>query len=162
MSHIRFMCSVIGLSLAMASQAAAGSEKTSGQPQVMEGDILKVGEQVFRLYGIDAPELAQTCKGPKREYNCGRIAATGLMDLTAGVKTVTCEKQGVGPDGVTVARCLDPEGFDLSRQMIYTGWAMALPSASAGFHQLEAKSRQAKRGLWKGEVMPPWDWRKSN
>jgi len=141
---------------------AVGSEKITGQPQVIEGDILKVGGQMFRLYGIDAPEMGQTCMGPKREYDCGRIATTGLMDLTAGVKSVTCEKKETGSDGITIARCLDPEGFDLSRQMIYTGWALALPDAGAGLHQLQAKSRQARRGLWKGEVTPPWDWRKSH
>jgi len=133
-----------------------------GPPKVIEGDLLKVGNTVVRLYGIDAPERDQTCRGESREYDCGYIAATGLMDLTAGLSSITCRIEGRTADGTTVASCSDPHGFDLSQQMIHTGWALALPGAEARYHRIEEKSRAAKRGLWKGTVTPPWEWRKAN
>jgi endonuclease YncB( thermonuclease family) len=133
-------------------------EKFSGPPKVLEGDLLKIGSKTFRLYGIDAPEKGQTCQGTKRIHNCGRIAVTGLMDLTAGVASITCEVLGTGYGGQTIARCLDPQGFDLSRQMLYTGWAFATPAASVEFHQMQEKSNRAKRGMWKWQVMRPWRW----
>jgi len=133
-----------------------------GAPQVIEGDLLKVGDTLVRLYGIDAPERDQTCRGETREYDCGYISATGLMDLTAGLSSITCRIEGRTADGATVASCSDPHGFDLSQQMIYTGWALALPGAEARYHRIQEKSRAAKRGLWKGTVTPPWEWRKAN
>jgi endonuclease YncB( thermonuclease family) len=131
----------------------------SGPPRILEGDLLRVGDRTVRLYGIDAPDKGQMCQGPSRVHDCGHISATGLMDLTAGVNRVDCEVLGKGPGGTEIARCLDPQGFDLSRQMIYTGWAFATPRASRAFHKLEAKVRWVNRGMWKWQVTAPWEWR---
>ncbi len=163
-NRTRILNFVLGVGLAFSSSGlmAEGRRPVVGKPVVLEGDILTVGTKTFRLYGIDAPQMGQMCKGPKRLHDCGHIAATGLMDLTAGVKSVACEPLGPDPDGIMIARCLDPQGFDLSRQMIYTGWAFASPRSSDDFHQLESRSRKAKRGMWKWTVVPPWTWRKGN
>jgi len=150
---------LMGVVTGAADLMAEGRTLVVGKPVVLEGDLLSIGSQTFRLYGIDAPEKEQTCKGKNRTYDCGHISTTGLMDLTAGVSSVACEPLGPDPEGVMIARCLDPEGFDLSRQMIYTGWALASPRSSEDLHQLEAKSRAARRGLWKWQVTPPWQWR---
>ncbi len=157
--RILYIVSVIGLAISSTGLMAEGRKPVVGKPVVLEGDILTVEAKRFRLYGIDAPEKGQMCKGSKRLHDCGHIAATGLMDLTAGVKSIACEPLGPDPEGIMIARCLDPEGFDLSRQMIYTGWAFASPKSSEDFHQLESKSRAAKRGFWKWAVVPPWQWR---
>jgi len=138
---------------------AAELVRFSGPPHVLEGDVLDVGTRRVRLYGIDAPEIKQTCQGPKRLHPCGKIAATGLMDVTAGATEITCKAFGTSAEGLTIAQCLDPQGFDLSRQMLYTGWALATPKASAAFHQLEQASRAAGRGLWRWRVTAPWLWR---
>jgi len=156
---ILFAAFIVGGFVSSTALMAEGRTSVVGKPTVIEGDILTVGSQTFRLYGIDAPEKGQTCKTKSRELDCGRIAATGLMDLTAGVDSVACEPLGPDPAGVMIVRCLDPQGFDLSRQMLYTGWALATPKSSKAFHDLEAKSRAAKRGLWKWQVTPPWVWR---
>jgi len=150
---------LIGVLAPASSLLAEGRTPIVGKPVVLEGDLLTVGSHTLRLYGIAAPEKGQTCKTKSRVLDCGRIAATGLMDLTAGVDSVSCEPLGLDPDGVMIVRCLDPQGFDLSRQMLYTGWALATPKSSRAFHDLEAKSRVAKRGMWKWQVTPPWQWR---
>ncbi len=134
-------------------------ETFKGPVRVLEGDLLKVGNTVVRLYGIDAPEMKQTCEGKTRVYPCGAVAKTGLMDLTAGVNFITCVPRGVTPDGIVVARCTDPQGFDLSQQMLYTGWALAVPDAENFMHEIQKKAQTAKRGLWKGQVERPWRWR---
>lgn len=139
--------------------AAAVDDPIDGPATVVDGDHLRVGGRVVRLYGIDAPDPGQRCPGPDRIHDCGHIAATGLMDLTAGLTRVNCEALGTGPDGITIARCRDSLGFDLSRQMLYTGWAFASPAAAAGFHAEEQRARTARRGMWKWQVTPPWVWR---
>lgn len=138
--------------------AGQSSALVSGPPHVIEGDLIGVGDKRFRLYAIDAPEKGQICEGKSRPYDCGRIATTGLMDLTAGVDQVTCYPKGVGRNGAIIALCKDPQGFDLSKQMLHTGWALALPDADNQFHRIQEKAQKAKRGLWKGQVTPPWRW----
>ena len=135
------------------------SKPISGPLQVIEGDLLQVGDTFVRLYAIDAPEMKQTCEGKTRVYPCGVIAKTGLMDLTAGLQSITCHPTGKMLNGIIVAMCIDPQGFDLSQQMLYTGWALALPDAENRFHSIQQKAEKAKRGLWKGHVERPWRWR---
>lgn len=156
--HLFVVLSFVLPAINLLPDMAEAGEKISGPPTILEGDVVEIGGRKLRLYGIDAPDTGQMCQGPKREHNCGRIATTGLMDLTAGLTSITCEVLGTGYGGQTIARCRDPQGFDLSRQMIYTGWAFATPAASLEFHQLQEKSQQARRGMWKWQVMRPWRW----
>ncbi len=130
-----------------------------GFPTVIAGDLLKIDDTLVQLYGIDAPEIKQTCARKTIEYPCGKVAIAGLMDLTAGLKTVSCYPKGRTAEGVLIARCLDPQKFDLSQQMVYIGWALALPDADNLFHQIQGKAQNARRGLWQGHVTPPWRWR---
>ena len=61
----------------------------TGAPTIIDGETLVVGGKRFTLWGIDAPDPRQTCIIRRRDYNCGRISTTALMDLVAGVN-VTC------------------------------------------------------------------------
>jgi endonuclease YncB( thermonuclease family) len=45
--------------------------------------------------------------------------------------------------------------------MVRLGWAMDYRHYSHGLYAAEeAEARREKRGLWAGEFMPPWQWRK--
>lgn len=129
----------------------------SGTPTVIDAQTLEVDGQKLRLAGIAAPDPKQTCRLKTRDYNCGRIATTALMDLVAGT-TVRCRQQDGTPD---VARCY-AGGYELSEGMIYTGWALAMPRDHARFAPIEKKAAAAKRGLWRGSFDMPWDWRRAN
>ena len=54
----------------------------------------------------------------------GTVATLALMDLTAGAEVTcqTCEKDRYGR---WVAIFYDPDGFDLGRNMVHAGWALA-------------------------------------
>jgi len=145
--------------LVLSSDAVAG-EVLRGPPTVIDGDTIEVAGERLGLYGIDAPELDQTCRWPNREIPCGVMARAALMDLTAGIE-VRCEDVGRRDDGRRVARCADPHGADLGANMVWTGWALALRQASTEYVGDEAAARDEKRGLWKGEFVPPWEWRSS-
>ncbi len=154
---------ILGFVLAAAPFAPAGAEIT-GPPIIIDGDTIEVQGVAVRLIGIDAPELGQTCRIGQHAYDCGKIARTALLDLTAGVP-VTCkfvppETAGApddGPEG-RIGRC-SADGYDLSEGMTYTGWALALRRVSGRYLGFEDQARTARRGLWKGQFVTPWDWR---
>ncbi len=136
----------------------ARAETLSGPARVLAGDRLEVAGRRLRLAGIDAPEPGQICSRDGREYDCGRIAATALMDLTAGV-AVACEI--LGPGDPAPARCRLPDGYDLAEGMVYTGWALAWPRDGNPLLAEEEIASGRKHGLWRGEFVSPWAWRAS-
>ena len=100
------------------------AEDITGSARVIDGDTIEVAGQRIRLHGIDAPESDQTCEWPGKTIPCGRLATTALMDLTAGVQ-VTCKTREKDRYGRWVAVCYDPDGFDIGKNMVHTGWALA-------------------------------------
>lgn len=79
------------------------------------------------------------------------------MDLVAGA-TVTCKPQWQDPEGGELAFCY-ADGFDLSENMVHTGWAHAARRYCNHYTATEERAKAAKRGVWRGKVVTPWDWR---
>ena len=160
--------SILILSLALVVPFAPTRAEIAGPPIIIDGDTIVVRGAAVRLYGIDAPELGQTCRIGRHAYDCGKIARTALLDLTAGVP-VTCKlvpsdpapgtirAPDHGPEG-RIGRC-SADGYDLSEGMAYTGWALASRRVSSRYLGFEDQARTAGRGLWKGQFVTPWDWR---
>ena len=143
---------------AIANEAAAG---LSGIPEVIDGDTIVVAGETVRLFGIDAPEMGQNCAIGARTYDCGAVSRTALLDLTAGTP-VTCELMpgasgGNNREGAP-GRCF-AAGYDLSEGMAYTGWALAERDRTGRYVSFETGAQKARRGLWKGDFVPPWAWR---
>ena len=138
--------------------AVMAETATVGPPEVVDGETVRVAGKTFRLYGIDAPDIAQTCEIRGRTYNCGRVSMTALMDLVAGVSIRCVPRRGAGTSPVT-ANCF-AAGYDLSEGMVHTGWALAMPRGGTKYARIEARAKNAKRGLWKGKFMMPWEWRR--
>lgn len=142
-----------------ASALAAGELK--GMPEVVDGDTIVLQDSTVRLYGIDAPELGQTCWIGDQDYDCGMVARTALMDLTAGTPVVCRildrEARDEEADGQP-GRCF-AGGYDLSEGMAYTGWALAERRLSDRYVVYEERAKANRRGLWKGRFVAPWDWR---
>ena len=105
-------------------RSPANAEDITGPARVIDGDTIEVAGERIRLHGIDAPENKQTCKWPGKTIPCGQLATTALMDLTAGAQ-ITCKTREKDRYGRWVAVCYDPDGFDISRNMVHTGWALA-------------------------------------
>ena len=94
--------------LAMTGQLALA--EITGTPKIIDGDTLELKGQAIRLYGIDAPELGQACTIKERPYDCGMVARTALLDLTAGV-AVTCRVLAADQEAV-------PMGLARGRRLI--------------------------------------------
>src|SRR5271170_4142717 len=60
------------------------SDDLTGQASVIDGDTLEIHGTRIRLWGVDAPESSQLCRGPDSEqYRCGAQAANDLDALIA-------------------------------------------------------------------------------
>lgn len=129
----------------------------AGRATIADGDTLTIHGRRIRLDGIDAPESAQLCDGPRGRYPCGREATRALGALV-GRETVECRANGRDRYERILAVCT-VNGRDLGAAMVLAGWALA-GRADYAAHQREA--RAAARGVWQGKFQPPADWRREH
>jgi endonuclease YncB( thermonuclease family) len=130
----------------------------AGAPTVIDGDTLEVQGQPIDLYGVDAPEIDQTCAADGKTYPCGIVARAALMDLTAAA-TVVCTVRRRDDTGRVIATCL-AGGYDLAEGMAHTGWGLADRKVTERYVPVETRAQKAARGLWRGTFVPPWEWRR--
>lgn len=130
----------------------------TGRADVIDGDTLAIDGVRIRLEGIDAPEAGQTCGRPHAgTWACGTKAGSALSRLVEG-RTVRCEQRGVDRYGRTLGACFAGE-LDLSAWMVRHGHAWAFVKYSANYVKEEAEARSEKLGIWRGEALPPWEYR---
>ena len=136
-----------------------------GRAVVIDGDTLDVSGTEVRLSGIDAPELDQRCstRGDvlnenSDTYPCGMEAAAALADRI-GDDPVICDEPASGSQKPVVAVCwLNDE--DLGAWLVRSGWARAYPLSISPYTLVEKEAQAALRGIWRGDFLDPWDWRK--
>ena len=130
----------------------------------IDGDTIRAANGAeYRLFGIDAPELAQTCtEANGKTWLCGRAAKTRLTTLIKG-GNVNCEKRATDRYGRIVAVCSAQGVPDLGEAMVRDGYAIDLGGAAGNpYRDAEAEAQTAKRGLWRGTFERPSDWRQVN
>ena len=140
-----------------ASQADADGG-IAGQARVIDGDTLDIRGTRIRLHGIDAPESRQMCRAAGRYWSCGQQASRALAELI-GPRRVVCSERGRDRYGRIVAVCLAGR-TDLNRWMVAKGWAFAYRQYARLYVADEMAARAAGRGIWRGDAVPPWDWRR--
>ena len=138
---------------------AGGSGAFTGPARVIDGDTLDVGGVRIRLHGIDAPESKQSCLAGGKRWSCGREATRALAGRIGG-RSVSCQERDRDRYGRIVAVC-SASGTDLNAWMATEGWAFAYRRYSNAYVAEESGARTARRGVWRGDVIPPWDWRKA-
>lgn len=139
--------------------AFPGGIAMAEEVRVVDGDGLRVGSEVIRLWGIDAPERDQTCTVEEAVHPCGEDA-TFLLGALVMQGNLTCETQDTDRYGRTVARCF-AGGRDLAGEMVRHGYALDWPRYSNGFYAAqEQEAREHGRGMWAGEFVKPWEWRR--
>lgn len=151
-------CKGAALLALLLATCAAPPAALEGPARVIDGDTLEVAGEVVRIYGVDAPELAQECRVAGRPYACGQMARNALSALTGA--SVRCHGSARGKYGRRIAVC-SSGGLDLGAVMVGTGWALAARNYSSAYVALEAEARAARRGLWAGAFMAPATWRRT-
>jgi endonuclease YncB( thermonuclease family) len=130
----------------------------------VDGDTIRAANGAeYRLFGIDAPELAQTCtEANGKTWLCGRAAKAKLTTLIKG-GNVTCESRATDRFGRIVSVCSAQGVPDLGEAMVRDGYAIDLGGAAGNpYRDAEAEAQTAKRGIWRGTFERPSDWRLAN
>ena len=130
----------------------------SGRARVIDGDTIKVGRVRVRLHGVDAPESAQSCLARGERWPCGQRAARALAGQIGG-RTVACNERDRDRYGRIVAVCRYG-GRDVNAWLVAQGWALAYRRYSRAYVNEELSARAARAGIWRGQFVPPWDWRR--
>jgi endonuclease YncB( thermonuclease family) len=155
-------------------------EQVVGIARVVDGDTIFINEVRIRLEGIDAPESTQACGKfnadttpslpfgtpsmlgkPERsatQWACG-TAATRHLARMIGHAEVRCDDLGPDKYGRTLGRCFVGQ-LNLNAAMVRDGYAWAYVKYSKDYVALEAEARVARVGVWQGDAMPAWDYRK--
>lgn len=144
--------------LFLTAHDAIGADAITGRASVIDGDTLEIHETRIRLYGIDAPESDQLCTVAGKQSRCGQRAALALADKI-GSRLVACQPKDRDQYDRVVAVCR-AGGEELNAWMAAQGWAMAYRQYSADYVPQEKSAAASKLGIWQGEFVPPWDWRR--
>lgn len=155
----------------MRSSLAPAADAITGQAVIVDGDSLKINGLQIRLHGIDAPEMAQTCKtqvgiggfkAPGSDtWHCGTQARRSLAHMI-GASAVSCLPTALDTYGRTVAKCsvAGKSGpVDLNAEMVRQGLAWAFVRYSSDYVALEQEARAARRGIWQAQTQPAWEFR---
>jgi endonuclease YncB( thermonuclease family) len=152
----RFMTSLLVIAAAAAALwvfRGQNEQDVTGVADAIDGDSLRIGTAEVRLIGLDAPELAQTCRVSGRETPCGREARAHLRRLVSS-GLVTCIGAERDRYGRLLARCR-VRGIDINAAMVRDGHAVAF----GAYQTEEAEARAGYRGIWAGTFERPRDWR---
>ena len=118
---------------------------------VIDGDTLRIGDDVVHLAGITAPARDTLCRSPAgAEQDCGVAAANALAALVRK-GPIECAIQGHDPRGRPVADC-QSGGVSLSEAQVRDGWARA---QTAALKQTEAAAQRRQAGASGATVGTP-------
>ncbi len=146
------------IALLAAAWAWPAHAEVSGQARVVDGDSLEIGGARIRLFGIDAPERGQSCQEGGELWICGGLARLRLEERISQ-RRVVCVEKDRDRYGRIVAVCR-AGGKDLNAWMVSEGWALAYRRYSEAYVDEEAGAKAARVGVWRGDFVPPWDWRR--
>jgi endonuclease YncB( thermonuclease family) len=156
---------VLGLVLLIEHYCSVQPEPFGPDAKIVsiDGDSLRAGNgEDYRIFGIDAPELHQTCEEANgKEWLCGRAAKVKLTKLIGG-GNVTCDVKNADRYGRNVAVCSAAGVPDLGEAMVRDGYAIDLASVGNPYAEAERQAREAKAGIWRGHFQQPWEWREAN
>ncbi|WP_338312891.1 thermonuclease family protein [Bradyrhizobium sp. TM239] len=147
------------LTVGFFSGVAASESTLVGVASVIDGDTIEIHGHRVRLFGIDAPESGQLCRGgDSLQYRCGSAAANKLGEFI-GRRTVSCTRSEHDRYGRIVGKCSVDE-TDLAEWLVRNGYALDWPKYSKGRYAAQQASATAEeRGMWAGSFVIPWRYR---
>lgn len=128
-----------------------------GQPRVIDGDTVEIRGERIRLFGIDTPEIGQPWwdeDGERRD--AGRLSMEALSELVNGRRlSVRVLSEDQYRRSVAIVKV---DRRDIGRLLVSRGWAFASPGSNR-YRRTQASAKRQKKGLWRGELEMPWEYR---
>jgi endonuclease YncB( thermonuclease family) len=155
-----FVKPVAVIILALVSSPAS-VETIAGRASVIDGDTLEIHGERIRILDIDAPETRQPCQDQDgAEWRCGQKAALALSNWI-GMHSVTCETTKKDKYKRWLARCAIGRD-DVAQWMAAQGWAVPYRDCKCeAVREASEFARGQRVGIWAGEFVMPWEWRKA-
>ena len=144
--------------LILYSSASFSEKIINGKAKIIDGDTIHIGNNKIRLYGIDAPEINQTCTIEKIIWECGFESSQALESMILE-KEVQCEIVDIDRYKRFVAKCF-VKNINLNQYMVQNGWAVAYRYYSDDFINDEEIAEKNKAGIWQGKFQDPYLFRK--
>ncbi|MGY4289153.1 endonuclease YncB(thermonuclease family) [Bradyrhizobium sp. LM2.7] len=134
------------------SRTSAFTTNLIGSASVIDGDTLEIHGTRIRLWGIDAPESSQLCRGEDSlPYRCGAKAANEL-DRFIGGRPVAVSRDLYGR---TVATC-SVNGIHCAEWLVRGGLAFDWPRYSKGeYDNAQRQADHPGRGVLGGQLRGP-------
>jgi len=129
----------------------------AGNLKIVDGDTIVLNGEKIRFFGIDAPELKQTCTKNGQKISCGMLAKMTLAKKI-GNEIPYCKKEGVDVYKRVLAECF-VNGENLSVFLVRSGYAFAYRKYSKKFIKHEKFARENKLGIWSMQFEYPWNFR---
>ncbi len=143
---------------ALPSHMTDASPVIEGRAVALSGDTLRVGKTTIVLSGIEAPVEGQTCLSDRsRPWRCDTAAKSALARLLR-LGAVRCALSGSNDRGQNVGACRSGE-TDIAAELVRNGNVFAETGFFSSYGGLESKAREAKAGIWHGEVVRPSEYR---
>jgi len=135
------------------------STELSGRATAITGDLLRVDGVLVRVANIEAPESRQPCyRADGRRWNCAAAAKSALAHIVRGRRVICTPSSGQDAGGYAVAQCSVGES-DLAAELVRNGYVFAVSSFFGSLVSEEDTARNAKKGIWQGEILRPQQWR---
>jgi endonuclease YncB( thermonuclease family) len=133
---------------------------TAPNIRVVDGDTFESQNIKFRLWGVDAFEMKQTCQAAdKSEYKCGENSKEALQEIITQANEIKCTELKKGRYKRSIVRCII-DGVPLGELLTRSGWALDYTQYSNNaFKVFEEEAANRKAGAWAGCFVKPWDWR---
>jgi len=142
-------------SMADGAKTVKVAENVTEKVTVVDGDTLQIGNKVYNLYGIDAPELGQLCLQDDRWHRCGVMAAFELKKLLDFDKPLRCEQAAEDRRQLICHAA----SIDVAIVLLKAGYAVAAAGSGEAYREAEKSAREGNLGLWHMAFVSPWDWR---
>ena len=127
--------------------------------KIIDGDTIILNSEKIRFYGIDTPEIKQTCTDKYgHTYLCG-VKAKLELEKIIGSRKVACIKKTKDRYKRSISICY-VDGKDINSLMVKKGWALAYRKYSKKYVKDEVIAKSNKAGMWSGDFIAPWKWRR--
>ena len=153
------MFKIIFLVLLINTLAFSKVLNASSSLKIIDGDTIILNSEKIRFYGIDTPEIKQTCTDNYgHTYLCG-VKAKLELEKIIGSRKVSCIKKTKDRYKRSISICYVDKN-DINSLMVKRGWALAYRKYSKKYVKDEAIAKLNNAGMWSGKFIAPWKWRR--